>query len=242
MVVKALGEQEFDASAYIGAVLKAVYKNADDGPDWEILAEKACTKAKTTGGQQWLLGTFKHEQIREAKPVKERVVRQKDEQVKLQKPDNVESLEKNEKGAELVKIVLQHIMRACQKYGKIPYMQLITDPEDYMASVDNAFQLSFHVRDGAVGIEMGADNKPYVFMVSEENKRAKRDEPTVQGIMALSYAKWSETAAMLKGRRPLIDIDRAEFWSGEDEAASLTQAPSVSSQLSQMQVTKKAKH
>ena len=63
---------------------------------------------------------------------------------------------------------VQHIMycvaRACRSKGRVGYFQFLVDPESFGRTVENMFHLSFLVKDGRVGVVMGQDGIPYIFL------------------------------------------------------------------------------
>lgn len=52
----------------------------------------------------------------------------------------------------------------------LPYYQLIIDPENFMRTIHNAFQVSFLLRDGAVALEEDEDGYPTVRPILDSGK------------------------------------------------------------------------
>lgn len=63
---------------------------------------------------------------------------------------------------------VQHIMncvvKVCRSKGRVGYFQFLVDPESFGRTVENMFHFSFLVKDGRVGVIMGKDGVPYIYL------------------------------------------------------------------------------
>lgn len=102
------------------------------------------------------------------------------------KPETVSRLQKEQKSAQKLNLVLKQINQLYQQYKTaIPYYQLIVDPENFMNTVDNAFQVSFLFRDGTVYFEQDDFGLPAVRPVHKHEKDRQNAE-TYQCISSLT--------------------------------------------------------
>lgn len=253
-VARFMGEREFDGAAYARAIGQRFGSD-----EWDDVFKRIYEIPKVTFWKQSMLGTYVHDEVREApqKAQKERVVRQKAKLTEMKRPDKVENLKREEKGAQLVSMIREKLAALYEERGPLDYLELIIDPDDYMATVDNAFQVSFLIRDGFLGATITPNRKIKIHVISPRQQKAKEeDSKTIQAVMSLSVNKWKRACQIRRNARPLIDINRREFWRDVDGDESLTQQqqqsqqsqsqsqrsqrltqkPSVKTRLSQMQL------
>jgi non-structural maintenance of chromosomes element 4 len=125
----------------------------------------------------------------------------------------VEKLAKEEKGTNKLNLIMNQINRIYAERGQQPiyYYELITDPDDFMNTVDNAFQLSFLVRDGNIGLSLDEENCPIVRPItkSEQSQKAT-DSSTVQAIVSLDPKLWRDSIEMYNVQEPLLIVNREE--------------------------------
>lgn len=171
--------------------------------------------AKTAKFSQSLLGAYEHDQQIQEKVRKPRAAQNKSQlvrfdvwfvshshththnnkyqnnfisicQVREKKPETVSRLQKEQKSAQKLNLVLKQINQLYQQYKTaIPYYQLIVDPENFMNTVDNAFQVSFLFRDGTVYFEQDDFGLPAVRPVHKHEKDRQNAE-TYQCISSLT--------------------------------------------------------
>jgi hypothetical protein len=126
----------------------------DESMPVKMLAKRAIAVMHRTKFRISMLGTIKESHELTQKVARQRQVRQKANFGAIKKPVTVDKLRKEEKGAQKLNLILKQITTVYQERAEpIPYFEMITDPEDFMATVDNAFQISFLVRDGTVVLE-----------------------------------------------------------------------------------------
>lgn len=83
-------------------------------------------------------------------------------------------------------LVLKQITQLYKHTEKaIPYYQLIVDPDNFMNTVDNAFQVSFLFRDGTVCFELDEYDLPAVRPVNN-NEKVQQSDTTYQCISSLT--------------------------------------------------------
>lgn len=180
----------------------------DNQNNWDLFLPLIMHLDHSTHLSQTMLGTQLPES--QPKPKKERVVRQKAQVVQMKKPENVNKLEQNEKGAQVLQAVLNSVVEMYNNTGApIPYYDLVIDPNDYMATVDNAFQISFLARDGVLAVYNDEQGNLVVNVVSEQEKQAaKKITKTYQAVMTISVEKWMELVEKLGRKEPLLKVNR----------------------------------
>ena len=99
------------------------------------------------------------------------------QQVEQTAPDTVAPSNHEEKRAQKLNQVLVQIKELYQNNGNqpIPYYKLIIDPNDFMITVDNAFQVSFLFRDKHLFMMNGEDGFPAVRIVEKREKDENTD-------------------------------------------------------------------
>jgi non-structural maintenance of chromosomes element 4 len=125
----------------------------------------------------------------------------------------VEKLAKEEKGTNKLNLIMNQINRIYAERGQQPiyYYELITDPDDFMNTVDNAFQLSFLVRDGNIGLSLDEENCPIVRPITKNRQSQKAtDSSTVQAIVSLDPKLWRDSIEMYNVQEPLLIVNREE--------------------------------
>ena len=81
------------------------------------------------------------------------------------RPKEVRNLkEEEESTTKDVQHILNHVVKACQRKGRIGYFHFLVDPTSFGQTVENMFHLSFLVKDGRVGVVMGQDGVPYIYI------------------------------------------------------------------------------
>lgn len=170
--VEKLGNAEFSDREYKEAIINFLTIN-DGTEDYDKLAQEAAKCCMSVKFSMPLLGTFdKEERVIPEKEKKERQKRTKNTE-ELKKPEKIAALTKSDKGAEKINSYNVQIQRICQKRGSsVPYNELITDPGDFMATIDNAFQVAFLIRDGLIKLET-VDEEPHVFVTENTSKASQ---------------------------------------------------------------------
>lgn len=122
---------------------------------------------------------------------KERVVREKQQRRRTvltqeKRPETIQQLKRDDRGAEKVNIILKQVNDLFRQHNRepIPYYKLIIDPGNFMNTVENAFQIAFLARDGNIAIETGNDGYPQVRMAPKDE--IERHPDTSQAICSLN--------------------------------------------------------
>ncbi|XP_017488041.1 PREDICTED: EP300-interacting inhibitor of differentiation 3 [Rhagoletis zephyria] len=205
----------FQQSSLMGSFSEQIYQNAirqtvatqgDD--DWKPFTEIACSIARMARAKSTMLGAYKVE-VKE-RIVKERQQRKKAEQAEEKRPERVDKLQRQDKGAKKLNIVHKQLVRMFKSNGgqPIPYYQLIIDPKNFMNTVENAFQIAFLVRDNCLAIETGEDNYPHVRLVRSEEVNTVKE--TTQAICTLNVEKCREMIVFYEIQHPLLVIENSE--------------------------------
>uniref|UniRef100_A0A1A9ZLK6 Non-structural maintenance of chromosomes element 4 n=1 Tax=Glossina pallidipes TaxID=7398 RepID=A0A1A9ZLK6_GLOPL len=197
-----LVNSEFNETAYANALKSLV--NQGGKPDWNVLGEIATNVSRSLQTKTSMLGAA------DVEP-KERALkgRQKRCQKKLareQRPENVAKLNKEDCGAQKVNIVLKQLNSffKANNYQPIPFYKLIIDPDNFMNTVENAFQMSFLARDGNIAIERGEDLYPQVRIARKKEVESITD--TTQAICSLSMAFCEDMIRLYEIKKPMLRL------------------------------------
>ena len=206
-----MGNSEFSAEEF-AAALKNLFI-ADNGDDFDKLAEIAVVCCRSVQFSVPLLGAVDFEAGQRPEKIrKEAHQRVKKNTEPTKAPTNVKQLTKNNQGAEKINAVRIEIQRICRERGAdcIPYFELVCDPQNFMKSVDIAFQISFLVRDGFLGLKK-IDGEPHVFLYDPDpmTQQTQREHPsdTVQCVVSLNPSLWRDKVKNFKIRKPLLTLD-----------------------------------
>lgn len=206
-----MGNQDFSEEEFAAALSKIFTMDSGD-QDFSKLTDIALQCSQSFQHSVSLLGAVDLGTL----PGAEKVRKERQKQVKnnapTKAPENVKQLSSNTKGAGKINNVRTEIQRICRERGSdmIPYFELICHPNDFMKSVDNAFQISFLVRDGFLGLKK-SHGEPFVFLYDpdpESHHHSQRIKPsdTVQCVMSINPNLWREKVAKFKIRKPLLDF------------------------------------
>lgn len=167
------------------------FDSEQDSENWDKITREAAAVFNMSKHSQSLYGSFEPEAVVTEKAVKQRTQRQKSDFGQAKKPETVDKLQKKEKSGQKLNLIFNQIVRIYDRQqSPIPYYKLIIDPDDFMNTVDNAFQISFLIRDGRVALE-GKDHQDPVIRptTQRENEQAPQME-TTQAILGLNPRKW----------------------------------------------------
>lgn len=105
-------------------------------------------------------------------------------------PTLVTQLQKEEKNSQQLTTIITDINRIYKENNNkpIPYYKLIIDPNDFMNTVENAFQLSFLLRDNLIAIESNSMDKnlPYVRPLTKTERQLGEKAETTQAISTIT--------------------------------------------------------
>uniref|UniRef100_A0A182PYQ7 Non-structural maintenance of chromosomes element 4 n=1 Tax=Anopheles epiroticus TaxID=199890 RepID=A0A182PYQ7_9DIPT len=191
------------------AAIKAVVGESGNYSQWMQIGALGVKSFRMSKQSPILLGAFEFQPVAVERTVKERRRRQRQELGDPRKPQTVVKLQQEETDARKLQGIMEQLKSIClQRRKSIPYFELITDPTDYMNTVDTAFQISFLIRDGAVALE-SVDNVLSVRPTSDtERQQNKRNDDNVQAILSLNYAAWKGAIQKFRLKRPILTIER----------------------------------
>lgn len=190
------------------------------------LVNLAIMCSKTIQFQPSMLGTFDLD----AAPRQEKVKKARQTQKKAfgpkKAPENIKSIEKSEKGAEKINVMMSEIRRVCDERGTetLPYFEVIIDSQSFMKTVDAAFQIAFLVRDGKIGLKR-VDGEPHLFLThfeqfKNQTQNTIAEEQTVQTVMSINPKLWREEIEKYQLKKPLLRADDSEAYTNEHAADS----------------------
>ncbi|XP_062537076.1 EP300-interacting inhibitor of differentiation 3 isoform X2 [Armigeres subalbatus] len=206
-----MGNLEFSDEQFVGAISSC---DVDEGiENWDKVTREAASVFFMTKHSQSLYGTFDADPVITQKEAKQRAQRKRTDYGEAKKPDTVDKLQKKEKSAQKVNLIFGQIAKIFEQRRKpIPYYELIIDPEDFMNTVDNAFQISFLIRDGRVALEDDENDEPVLRPTTQqENEQAQRQTETTQAILGLNPKKWRELIERFQVDEPMLVLNREEL-------------------------------
>lgn len=156
----------------------------NDSDNWQELTKIAVSVSKCAATKSSMLGAIDVEP--KERVIKERQQRRRTVLGEEKKPETLKQLTRKDRGAEKVNIILKQISDVFRSNGRqpIPYYKLIIDPNDFMNTVENAFQMAFLARDGNIAIECDDIGYPHVRLASKDEIDVHQD--TSQSICSLS--------------------------------------------------------
>ncbi|XP_018798622.1 PREDICTED: EP300-interacting inhibitor of differentiation 3 [Bactrocera latifrons] len=205
----------FQQSSLMGAFSEQIYQNAirqtvaTQGEDnWKPFTEIACAIARMARAKSTMLGAYRVE-VKE-RVTKERQPRKRNEQAEEKRPENIDKLQRKDKGANKLNIVGNQLRQMLNSNGgrAIPYYKLIIDPKNFMNTVENAFQIAFLARDNLIAIETGEDNFPHVRLAHSDEVKAVKE--TTQAICTLNLEKCREMILFYDIKQPMLTIESNE--------------------------------
>lgn len=213
-----MGNSEFCENEYIAA-LTNIFTIDNGEHNFEKLSEIAIKCCKSSQASVSLLGTFDLDAGPRPEKVRKEVCREKKSLGPMKAPTSITQLSKSKQGAGKINIVRCEVQRVCheRQTDLIPYYELMCDPKDFMKSVDVAFQISFLVRDGFLGLKQ-INGEPHIFLYnpdpnSTQHNQREHSSDTVQCVMSLSPFVWKEKIEKYKIKSALLQLGDA----GEDE-------------------------
>lgn len=213
-----MGNSDFSEDELIAALTNVLEMESGEY-NFDPIADIAAKCCRTSQFCVSMLGTFEYSAaMRPDKPQKERQKAKKGSAVKA--PENIRELTKSDKGAAKINIVRLEIQRVCRERNTdcLPYYELICHPQDFMASIDVSFQISFLVRDGFLGLKK-INDEPHVFLYdpdpTQQSQRVTSSD-TVQSVMSFTAVIWKEKVKKFQIRSPLLKFDMNQSQAGEE--------------------------
>lgn len=207
LTTEKMADSHFHEDEYVAAILDLISNNQNDK-----LLEISIECCRTAHFQLSMLGTFSFESngLNETKTQKVKRERQAKSQLGIKKaPENIKQIVKGDnKGAEKINLLRLEIERICKERKKtsIPYFELIIDPNDYMTTIDSAFQLSFLIRDGILGLTR-IKQEPHVILKSASSRSQVDTNTTIQTIVSINPLLWQKEIKKYKIKAPLLRLN-----------------------------------
>uniref|UniRef100_A0A1A9WIK5 Non-structural maintenance of chromosomes element 4 n=1 Tax=Glossina brevipalpis TaxID=37001 RepID=A0A1A9WIK5_9MUSC len=203
----------FNEKEYANALMSLI--NQDRQPDWNFLAVTAINVSRTVQTKTSMLGAADVEPRERVLKLRQKY--DKKEVAGEQRPKNVSKSKRKGRGTEKVNLVLKQLnsLFKASNWQPIPFYKLIIDPNNFMNTVENAFQISFLAQDGNIAIERGEDLYPQVRIAQPKEIESKTD--TTQAICSLNMSFCEDMIrfyeikeAMLQLPESLSDIESLE--------------------------------
>lgn len=216
-----LGNAEFSDQEFAESLLNFLLDQGTE--NFDKLVDEGAKCYKGLRYSLPMLGTFEREERQVVeKEKKERLKRQKMDDLK--KPENIAALKKTDKGAEKINSYYIQIEQICKdREGTVPYYELISHPDDFMATVDNAFQVSFLIRDNFIGLKI-ISGEIYVYLVDNPvlTFQSGISAETIQCVSSINPKLWRDNVQKYKIENPLLicDVEQAQ---AENSFAQITQ-------------------
>ncbi|XP_058815527.1 EP300-interacting inhibitor of differentiation 3 [Topomyia yanbarensis] len=207
-----MGNSEFSDDELV-AVILSQFDTEQGVENWDKITREAASVFRMTKHSQSLYGAFEPEPVVVQKEARQRAQRQKTNFGQALKPETVDKLQKKEKSAQKLNLIFNQIVHIYERrQTPIPYYELIIDPEDFMNTVDNAFQISFLIRDGRVALLNDDDHEPVVRPTTQkENEQAQRMNETTQAILGLNPRKWRDMVERFGISEAMLLLNREEL-------------------------------
>lgn len=156
----------------------------NESDNWPVITEIAVRVARPAIAKPSMLGAIDIEPKERA--VKERQQRRRTVLSQEKRPETVKQLKRDDRGAEKLNITLKQVNNLFQRNNRqpIPFYRLIIDPNNFMNTVENSFQMAFLARDGNIAIESGEDGYPQVRLAHKDEIEKHID--TSQAICSLN--------------------------------------------------------
>ncbi|KAL5276869.1 NSMCE4A family protein [Megaselia abdita] len=208
--VMKLGNVEFSEQEFSNAILGIVKQ--EDGINWEAFEDIACRVCKTARFSSSMLGAFDFErQPSDSQAEKPRTQRQKKTTTQEMRPENVNVLDKQDKGVQKVNLIFRQFTKifSNNNYEPIPFYQFVIDPTDFMITVDNVLQLSFLAKDGNVVFLKGEDGYPALRPATKEERKDKTNSG--HDAIILNMAFINEMIEFYGIEESMIKLNREEL-------------------------------
>lgn len=127
------------------------------------------------------------------------------------RPENVNVLDKQDKGVQKVNLIFRQFTKIFSEnnYKPIPFYKFVTDPTDFMNTVDNVLQLSFLAKDGNLVFVKGSDGLPALRPATKEERKEKINAG--HDAVKLNMAFTNEMIEFYGIEEPMIKLNRAEL-------------------------------
>ncbi|GAB0097293.1 Non-structural maintenance of chromosomes element 4 [Sergentomyia squamirostris] len=200
------GMSEFRDDEFINA-LKAQLVDPQGNWHFEKLVEVWGKQMRVlSGGGCSLLGAFSDIPNDVEKVVKQRAKRAKNDIGEEKKPEHVTKLKSEAKSSQRVNDVYKQILKLYEKRGMkdIPFYELVCDPNSFMRTIDNIFQVAFLCREGLTAIvESNEEGFPNVKPVKKiADSQIVKD--TTQSISSINHSFWKKCVWKYNISNPLI--------------------------------------
>lgn len=208
-IVQTMHNTEISDDEFVAAIHQTIGPNMD----WNKLGEKlALGLSKTVTYSQPLFGTFDEATVIQPKEVKERRKNTTNKNSQQVKPIAVTQQQKEEQEAASVNVIGHQIIGLFAENDNepLPYYQLIINPENFMRTIQNAFQVSFLLRDGIIAIGVDEDGYPTVRPVKDSDKKNSTEEQSYQMVSNLSTTLCDEMIRHYNITEPMIAWTNSE--------------------------------
>lgn len=219
-----LANSEFNDISYQNAITALVSQN--DADNWQVITEIVISVAKCAFTKSSMLGAIDVEP--KERIVKERQQRRRAVLAAEKRPETIKQLKRDDRGHEKINIILKQVsdLFLTNNREPIPYFKLIIDPDNFMNTVENAFQMAFLARDGNIAIERGSDGYPQVRLATPDEIDSHQD--TSQSICSLDMNKcqnmiefYNITGPLLNVPADLDDADSTQITPDDEEEESI---------------------
>ncbi|KAI9579586.1 EP300-interacting inhibitor of differentiation 3-like [Glossina fuscipes] len=203
----------FNDAAYAHALNSFI--NRSEKSDWDILANIAMEVNKAVYTKSSMLGAADIEP--RERLTKERQKRRPKTSTQEKRPEVIGKLKRKDRGAEKINIILKQVndLYKANNCRPIPFYKLIIDPENFMNTVENAFQISFLARDGNIAIERGEDSYPQIRVANSDEVKSKME--TTQAICSLNVELCEKMKSFYGIEESMLVVPEDEDSSDESE-------------------------
>ncbi|TMW55232.1 hypothetical protein Poli38472_013123 [Pythium oligandrum] len=197
---QALGASDltkYDVSDLIRSGREACVSESNGRFDWETIGSAAGACFQSVPEISFLFGLMNtqvvHKERKRARRAKE------DENVQASQPSEYTS-KKDRKDAQARRLeVLQNSMEENRKRG---LFEIVVNAQSFTQTVENMFDMSFLVRNGAV--EIGVDDRGLPYLENHEGRAEENIPAQTQTIISITPEQWQDIAEAWQVEEPLV--------------------------------------
>lgn len=110
-------------------------------------------------------------------------------------------------------IAFAHLIQMFKNNGNqaIPFYKAVIDPDNFMNSVDNCFQMAFLFRDGHLFLDVDDNGLPLILPVSKTDKESNKYQQIQQLICTVNPQLCTEMIERYGITEPLLEINRDDL-------------------------------
>ncbi|KAJ3981299.1 Nse4 C-terminal-domain-containing protein [Lentinula detonsa] len=174
---------------------------------WERIGKFAMRKSKRVTVAGFMFGPLLLQDSRKRKRKRKQSTRSNINKADERRPQEITEEELQRSTNETMRNVLT-IHAILQDVGPANLFQLIINPASFAQSVENLFYLSFLIREGKAGLDLGEDREPIIYVPDDDPDqpqiRTHQHPESRQTVLELDMATWKRGIEVFEISEPLI--------------------------------------